>query len=74
VSNTPYLKFRIGPQLFLSSVVNAAPTPIQRRQQACFVVGNTALPAEIVTGVADLASELTPARTHVSWSDEGHFC
>ncbi|CAE6495008.1 unnamed protein product [Rhizoctonia solani] len=49
---------RITVLSLLISLVAAAPT-VHRRQSACFLVGKTALPAEVSSGVSALASQVT---------------
>ncbi|CAA7266263.1 unnamed protein product [Cyclocybe aegerita] len=41
-----------------ATLAGAAPT-LERRQTACFVVGRTALPAEVANGIPVLASQVT---------------
>lgn len=41
-----------------AALVGAAPT-VYRRQNACFLVGKTALPAEVASGISALTSALT---------------
>ncbi|KAG8929419.1 hypothetical protein FRC01_004356 [Tulasnella sp. 417] len=47
------------------ALVGAAPT-VQRRQSACFLVGKTALPAEVATSIPALASQVTCGSTTIA--------
>ena len=47
------------------TLVGAAPT-VHRRQSACFLVGKTALPAEVASGVTALAGQVTCGSTTIA--------
>ncbi|KAF8598522.1 hypothetical protein BDV93DRAFT_478414 [Ceratobasidium sp. AG-I] len=48
-----------------AALARAAPT-VHRRQNACFLVGKTALPAEVASGISGLAGSVTCGTTKIA--------
>ncbi|OIW24749.1 hypothetical protein CONLIGDRAFT_105614 [Coniochaeta ligniaria NRRL 30616] len=47
----------------VTNATDTSPAPLSSRANACFVIGNTALPAEVATVVTDIQSSITCSAT-----------